>query len=71
MLLEIDHILQRADAIRWRRRDLAKAAGMPVSTVARFASRKTGNTETLVRLQQAVVAEERQMLARLLQLHGE
>jgi DNA-binding MurR/RpiR family transcriptional regulator len=71
MLYDIDHILQRARDIRLSPPELARKAGKPVSTVARFARRKSGNTDTLAELQKALVDEELRLLDHLRQLHDE
>lgn len=71
MLLDIDTIMRRARAIRWTAKELAAASGAAQSTVSRFAARKSGRTETLERLHEAVAQEERRLLAHLRQLHGE
>lgn len=69
MLSDIDHILLRAHAIRVTAPELARLSGKPVSTVARFARRKSGNTETLKALTRALEEEERRLLNHLSRLH--
>lgn len=71
MLLDIDTIMRRARAIRWTAKELAAASGAAQSTVSRFVTRKSGRTDTLDRLHQAVVEEERRLLDHLRSLHGE
>lgn len=71
MLLDIDTIMRRARDIRWTAKELAEASGTAKSTVSRFHKRKSGQTETLKRLHEAVAQEERRLLEHLRQLHGE
>jgi DNA-binding MurR/RpiR family transcriptional regulator len=69
MISDISHILHRAAVIRLTPPELAREAGVAVSTVRRLSKRGSGYTGTLVKLESALIRQERQLLNHLKEIH--